>query len=65
MRLRVIKDEVEFDLEVAERTDPKFPLWDPELFKGATVRIGKAAAFPPGRVAVQPVVPEPFEREKP
>lgn len=46
MILHVRKDHVAFDLEVAERTSDKFPLWDPELFAGATVHIGARALLP-------------------
>ena len=45
-RLRVIKDGTRFFLDVPGAPSEKLPLWAPELFDGATVRLGKHAKEP-------------------
>lgn len=52
VRIRVLKDDVGFLMEVPGPACDALPLWDPELFDRATVRIGKRAAYPDGCVAV-------------
>jgi len=43
--IRVIKDGCEVYLEVPGAPSDVFPLWDPELFDRATVRLGEHAKF--------------------
>ena len=61
--IRVAKDEVGFLMEVPPGISEVFPLWDPELFAKATVRIGKRAAFPDTWVAVDSLDWLQWERE--